>query len=318
MTGIQNMGKIAFVVHGGAGVILKKNMTPEREARVRAGLQTALITGYEILKNDGSSLDAVSAAIESLENCLEFNAGRGAVFNHTGQHEMDAAIMSGRDLTTGAVAGISGVRNPIRLARAVMEHTPHVLLAGKGAEALAKELDLPIEPEAYFHSDFRWQQFLEARDQNHIQLDHADDSERGKKFGTVGAVALDIHGDLAAGVSTGGMTNKKFGRIGDSPIVGAGLYANNETCAVSATGDGEFFIRGVVSYDISARMAYLGEDLTTATNRVIMEKLGDIGGLGGVIAVDRLGNIALPYNCDGMYRGYIDESGDAVVKIWET
>ena len=311
------MGKIAFVVHGGAGVILKKNMTPEREARVRSGLYTALITGYDLLCNGGSSLDAVSAAIESLENCLEFNAGRGAVFNHIGQHEMDAAIMSGHDLTTGAVAGISGVRNPIRLARAVMEQTPHVLLAGRGAEALAKELGLPMEPEAYFHSEHRWQQYLEARDQNQIQLDHADDPEQEKKFGTVGAVALDTFGDLAAGVSTGGMTNKKFGRIGDSPIVGAGLYANNKTCAVSATGDGEFFIRGVVSYDISARMAYLGEDLATATDAVIMKKLGEIGGLGGVIAVDCSGNIALPYNCDGMYRGYMDEDGKAVVKIWE-
>lgn len=311
------MGKIAFAVHGGAGVILKKSMTPEREARVREVLNQSLIVGYKILRDGGTSLDAVTEGIVVLEDAPEFNAGRGAVFNHSGKHEMDAAIMSGKDLSAGAVAGISGVRNPIRLARVVMEKTPHVLLAGRGAEALAEELNQAFEPEEYFHSEYRWQQYLNIRDMNQIQLDHAD-SNTERKFGTVGVVALDQNGNLAAGVSTGGMTNKKFGRIGDSPIVGAGLYANNETCAISATGDGEFFIRGVVSYDIAARMAYLGENLETAANMVIVEKLTKIGGLGGVIAVDRSGNIAMPYNCDGMYRGYIDESGEAVVKIWGT
>lgn len=310
------MGKIAFAVHGGAGVLLKEKITPDRETRVRSGLRQALAAGREILLEGGSSLAAVTAAIVSLEDCPEFNAGRGAVFSHNGKHEMDAAIMSGRDLSTGAVAGVAGVRNPIQLARAVMEQTSHVLLAGTGAEALARELDLAFEPEAYFYSEYRRRQYQQALERTGTQLDHADDHETGGKFGTVGAVALDQNGDLAAGVSTGGMTNKKAGRIGDSPIVGAGFYANNRTCAVSATGEGEYIIRGVISYDIAARMEYLGEDLATAANKVIMEKLGEIGGSGGVIAVDQTGKVVLPYNTAGMYRGFIDENGAAVVKIW--
>lgn len=311
------MRKFAFAVHGGAGVILKENMTPEREARVRTGLKKALETGRQILDKGGSSLDAVTEAIVILEDLPEFNAGRGSVFNHFGKHEMDAALMFGRDLTTGAVASVTGVRNPVRLARAVMEKTPHVLLTSEGAEALALELGLPFESDGYFYTEHRYDQLQRALERNQTQLDHADDHGEGKKFGTVGAVALDQAGDLAAGVSTGGMTNKKYGRIGDSPIVGAGLFADNRTCAVSATGEGEYFIRRVVCHDISARMEYLGENLTRAAEVVIMGRLSDLGGSGGIIAVDGSGRIAMPYNTPGMYRGFIDRKGEAVVQIWE-
>lgn len=312
------MGKIAFAVHGGAGVILKENMTPERELKVRTGLKQALETGYKILSTGGTSLDAVTEAIIILEDLPEFNAGRGSVFNHFGKHEMDAALMGGRNLYTGAVASITGIRNPIRLARAVMERTPHVILASEGAEALALELGLPFESEAYFYTQHRYEQLQRALKQNQTQLDHADEREdTDKKFGTVGAVALDQFGDVASGVSTGGMTNKKYGRIGDSPIVGAGLYADNRTCAVSATGEGEYFIRRVVCYDISARMEYLGEDLARAAQTVVMERLSEIGGSGGVIAVDASGEIVMPYNTPGMYRGFVTEQGEAVVRIWE-
>ncbi|MCF7796596.1 MAG: isoaspartyl peptidase/L-asparaginase [Lentisphaeria bacterium] len=310
------MGKFAFAVHGGAGVILKENMTPERESRVRAGLKAALETGRKILSKGGSSLDAVTEAIVILEDLPEFNAGRGSVFNHFGKHEMDAALMSGQDLSTGAVASVTGVRNPVRLARAVMEKTPHVLLTSEGAEALALALGLPFEPAEYFYTEHRYKQLQQALERNQTQLDHADDHGVGKKFGTVGAVALDEAGNLAAGVSTGGMTNKKYGRIGDSPIVGAGLYADNRTCAVSATGEGEFFIRRVACHDISARMEYLDENLAQAAQTVIMQRLGDLGGSGGIIAVDAAGHLAMPYNTPGMYRGFLDDTGEAVVRIW--
>lgn len=290
----------SLAIHGGAGTITRAMMTPEKEASYKQGLDEALLAGESILKNGGTALDAVAAAVVMLENNPLFNAGRGAVFTHNGTHEMDAAIMRGDTLEAGAVAGISKVVNPVLLAKEVMEKSGHVFLAGPQAEEFAALQGIKFESKDYFHDDFRFKQWQDVKDEDGYQLDHAKD----KKFGTVGAVAMDASGNLAAATSTGGMTNKRWGRIGDSPVIGAGNYANNNTCAISCTGHGEFFIRAVVAYDISCLMEYKGLSLKKACEFVVNEKLVKFGGEGGLIAVDTQGNICLPFNSEGMYRGY--------------
>lgn len=290
--------KYALAIHGGAGTITRALMTPEKELIYSNGLKEALAAGNQILAAGGSALDAVEIAVIALENNPLFNAGRGAVFTHNGTHEMDAAIMNGADRSAGAVAGISSVKNPIALARQIMEKSGHVFLAGQQAEQFATLHNLKLEDAAYFHDEFRYQQWMDVKDSDGYQLDHTKD----KKFGTVGAVALDVNGHLAAATSTGGMTNKKWGRIGDSPVIGAGTYANHHV-AVSCTGHGEFFIRAVVAYDIACLMEYKGLSLHEACDIVVQDKLVKMGGEGGLIAVDQYGNIALPFNSEGMYRG---------------
>ncbi len=291
--------KFALAIHGGAGTILRSTMTSELQQQYEGGLSAALDAGLSVLKAGGSSLDAVQAAVISLEDFSMFNAGKGSVFNNTGKHEMDAAIMDGATLDAGAVSGISNVKNPVTLARTIMEKSEHVLLCGQGAEQFAKLNGLDFENDEYFYNELRYQQWQQALKDDRVQLDHTE-----KKFGTVGAVALDIHGNLAAATSTGGMTNKKYGRMGDSPIIGAGTYANNNTCAISCTGHGELFMRSVVAYDISCLMEYRGLSLQEACDIVVHDKLVKIGGEGGLIAVDKHGNIELPFNSEGMYRGY--------------
>jgi beta-aspartyl-peptidase (threonine type) len=295
------MIKPGIAIHGGAGTILRSTMTREKEDIYTTALREALHAGYTILHAGGSALDAIEAAIRSLEDCPLFNAGKGAVYTNDGKHEMDASIMSGRDLSAGAVTLIRNVKNPISLARAVMEKSEHVFLCGEGAEQFAKTVNLSFEPDSYFDTAFRYEQWQKARESDGTFLDHNVPADE-KKFGTVGAVALDINGNLAAATSTGGMTNKKYGRIGDSPIIGAGTYANNKTCAISCTGHGELFIRSVVAYDISCLMEYKGMTLAQACDEVVMKKLVKIGGEGGLIAIDSKGNIELPFNSEGMYR----------------
>jgi L-asparaginase / beta-aspartyl-peptidase len=301
--------KHALVVHGGAGIMSREQMTPEIERDLRAGLQRSLDAGHTILRYGGSSLDAVTAAVRVLEDDPLFNAGRGAVFTSAETHEMDAAIMDGRTLRAGAVGAVARVKNPIDLARAVMEKSPHVMLAGKGAEDFARELGLEIGDDKYFYTEQRWRALQRVRAARAEPLSDAD------RHGTVGAAALDEAGNLAAATSTGGNTNKRPGRIGDSPIIGAGTYANNKTCAVSATGDGEFFMRAVAAHDLSALLEYGGMNLAQAA-RAVIEKVEGLGGTGGLIAVDRDGNIAVPFNTTGMYRGYVDIEGKSFVGIY--
>jgi beta-aspartyl-peptidase (threonine type) len=302
--------KYALAIHGGAGTMSPEQMAPDIERAVRAGLQRSLDAGDAILRSGGSSLDAVTAAVRVLEDDPLFNAGRGAVFTSAETHEMDAALMDGRTLRAGAVGGVSRIRNPIDLARGVMEKSPHVMLSGPGAEAFARELGLEIVDKKYFHTEQRWQALERVRAARAEPLSDAD------RHGTVGAVALDQSGNLAAATSTGGNTNKRPGRIGDSPIIGAGTYANNQTCAVSATGDGEFFVRAVAAHDVSALMEYREMNLGEAA-RIVIEKVATLGGTGGLIAVDREGNIALPFNTIGMYRGSIDVDGRSFVGIYK-
>ncbi|MFN9110343.1 MAG: isoaspartyl peptidase/L-asparaginase family protein [Bacteroidota bacterium] len=309
--------KFAIAVHGGAGTILKSLMTPEKELAYHNGLTQSLQAGYALLEKGGSALDAVEAAVMALEDFPLFNAGRGAVFTNKGTHEMDASIMDGKTLEAGAVSGISNVQNPIRLARVIKEKSGHVFLCGSDAELFAKQMQLPFQPNAYFYEEGRYKQWQEVKDSDGYQLDHTVNSAEGKKFGTVGAVALDANGNIAAATSTGGMTNKRFGRVGDSPIIGAGTYANNNTCAISCTGHGEYFIRAVVAYDISCLMEYKGYSLKQACDYVVKDKLVKFGGEGGLIAIDVHGNIELPFNSDGMYRGHQREGEHAVVKIYE-
>ena len=286
---------IAIVVHGGAGTILKKNMSDEKEKRYKSKLEEAIRTGYQVLQNGGTSLDAVEQTIMILEDSPLFNAGKGAVFTHDKRNELDASIMEGSNLKAGAVAGVTHIKNPIRAARAVMEKSEHVLLAREGAEQFALLQKLDTVSPTYFFTEKR------AR-----SLERAIKEE---KFGTVGCVALDQNGNIAAGTSTGGMTNKRWGRIGDSPIIGAGTYANNKTCGVSSTGWGEYFIRGVVAHDISAMMEYGGKSLKESANHVIHHKLTELGGSGGIIALDQKGNIVMEFNTEGMYRGYCNSEG---------
>lgn len=305
------MRKIALALHGGAGTILKSTMTPEKEIAYKTALDEALNIGYSALEKGASSLDAVEATVMSLENCPLFNAGKGSVFTNAGSHEMDAAIMTGKDLMAGAVAGISGVKNPVHLARMIMEKSEHVMLSGAGAAEFAKLLKLDFENEDYFFNQFRYDQFLEIRDTDKFQLDHTE-----KKFGTVGAVALDQNGNIAAATSTGGMTNKRFNRVGDSPIIGAGTYANNNTCAISCTGHGEFFIRAVVAYDISCLIEYKGLSLTEACEFVVNDKLKKFGGEGGLVALNTNGDCVLAFNSDGMYRAWKTSENKKGVEIY--
>ncbi|WP_414660135.1 isoaspartyl peptidase/L-asparaginase family protein [Horticoccus sp. 23ND18S-11] len=321
-----------LVIHGGAGVITRSALSSDLEQQYRAALTDASDTGYIILERGGTALDAVVAAVAVLEENPLFNAGRGSVLNADGQCELDASIMDGRSQSAGAVAGLRHIRNPITLARAVMEKSEHVMLIGDGAERFAQEQGFSLVPNEYFQTTFRRQQWEQARSRDARKaplcaspgsgLDEpafgpGDEAylTRQTKFGTVGCVALDQEGNLAAGTSTGGMTNKKFGRIGDSPIIGAGTYANNATCAVSATGWGEFFIRGVVAYDIAAQMEYKDASVAAAAAATIA-KVGRLGGDGGVIAIDRAGRIAMPFNTPGMYRAYQVAGGEAGVEIY--
>jgi beta-aspartyl-peptidase (threonine type) len=290
-----------IAIHGGAGTILKQDMSPELEAAYHCVMQESLTTGYSILAEQGNALDAVEQAVKVLEDSPLFNAAKGAVFSNSGENELDAAIMDGSNLMAGMVAGVSRIKNPILLARAIMEKSPHVMLIGKGAELFAEKHGIEIAPHAYFYLEKQWQKLQRAK-LRALTGQHENISEE-EKHGTVGAVALDQKGNLAAGTSTGGMTNKHIGRVGDSPIIGAGTYANNATCAVSATGHGEYYMRLVVSYDISALMAYQELSLKNAAEKVIFEKLSQLGGTGGLVAIDKSGNIVMPFNTDGMYRG---------------
>lgn len=311
-----------IVIHGGAGTISRENMTPEREAEYNAKLTEALRAGHAVLARGGSSLDAVAAAVNVMEDSPLFNAGKGAVFTSEGKNELDAAIMEGRTLAAGAVAGLRHVKNPVNLARAVMEKSPHVMMIGEGAEAFARQQGIEMVPESYFRTESRWRALERAREAEKRPgptsyragggVPEMDD----RKFGTVGAVALDRAGNLAAATSTGGMTNKRWGRVGDVPIIGAGTYANNASCAVSATGHGEYFIRYTVAHDICARMQYRGVPLREAADAVVMDVLVKAGGEGGVIAMDAQGNVAMPFNSSGMYRGYMGPDGTPTVAIF--
>ena len=313
-----------IVIHGGAGTILKENMTDSLEIEYKAVLEEAIRVGHEILANGGTSLEAVQRTINVMEDHPLFNAGKGAVFTNEGKNELDASIMDGETLKAGAIAGVTTVKNPINLAYQVMEKSPHVFLAGKGAEQFAREQGLEIVDPAYFHTDARFNSLQKIKDSEETQLDHdaekmafADPFIKDSKFGTVGAVALDKNGNLAAGTSTGGMTNKKWNRIGDVPIIGAGTYANNATCAVSATGWGEYFIRGVVAYDISAMMEYKKMSLQDAARAVVQDKLTELGGEGGIIAIDNKGNIAMEFNSAGMYRAAMNKDGELTMGIYK-
>jgi beta-aspartyl-peptidase (threonine type) len=301
--------KFGIVIHGGAGKIVKGNMSPEREVEYTAKLNEVLEAGYRILSGGGSSLDAVQAVIKSMEDSPLFNAGKGAVLTEKGVAELDASIMDGKTLAAGAVAGIKHVKSPITLARLVMEKSPHVMMIGDGAEEFAKQNDLEMVENEYFITKERWESYQKA-------LKREEERKKIEKHGTVGAVALDKNGNIAAGTSTGGMMMKKFGRVGDAPIIGAGTYANNNTCGVSATGSGEYFIRIGVAKDISAMMEYKGMKLLEASETVI-KKVGELGGYGGVICMDKDGNIAMPFNTEGMYRGYYMSGGKPVVLMYE-
>jgi len=296
----QSMSKFAIAIHGGAGTLVKGMMTPELELKYRNALEDALNQGYTVLEKGGASLLAVETVVKALEDSPLFNAGAGSVFTSEGTHEMDASIMDGSSLKAGAVSLITGIKNPISLAKDVMLRSEHVFMAGEGAMNFAKSLGYSLEEPSYFYDELRFQQWQEIKDSDTFQLDHSIKKDR--KFGTVGAVALDAFGNVAAATSTGGMTNKKWGRVGDSPMIGAGTYANNHTCAVSCTGSGEFFIRGVVAYDVSCLMEYKGFSISQAATEVIQNRVLSIGGDGGLIAIDQLGNIAMPFNTEGMYR----------------
>jgi beta-aspartyl-peptidase (threonine type) len=316
-----------FVIHGGAGAIERSKMTPELEKEYRAKLTEALEAGYRVLSNNGSGLDAVEAAIRIMEDSPLFNAGKGAVFTSAGTNELDSSIMDGRTLGAGAVAGLKHIKNPISLARMVMEKSPHVMMVGEGAEAFARQQGVSLVPQSYFYTERRWQELQHIKAEEKQRAIPPKKTSRRDSFaapmlgedglhGTVGAVALDMAGNLAAGTSTGGIANKRFGRVGDSPIIGAGTYADNQTCAVSATGDGEYFIRAAVAHDISALVGYKGMSVQDAADAVL-NKVKRIGGTGGVIVLDREGNFAAPFNTAGMYRGHIGEDGKTVVEIYK-
>lgn len=328
ITGIvsaQQKEKYVMVIHGGAGTILKKNMTPEKEAAYTAALTQALQAGYDKIKAGKTSLDAVEAAIHIMEDSPLFNAGKGAVFTHEGKNEMDAAIMDGKTLMAGSVAGVTTIRNPISAARAVMEKSEHVMMVGKGAEVFAKQAGLTIVDPSYFYTKERWDGLQKALAEDSVKavLDHSEKKSmklgtinKDYKFGTVGAVALDNKGNLAAGTSTGGMTNKKYGRVGDAPIIGSGTYANNLTAGISCTGWGEFFIRTVVGHDISALMEYKGLSVAEAA-KLVLDKTAKLGGDGGLIALDAKGNVTMPFNTAGMYRGTVTSDGKIMVQIYK-
>ncbi|MEJ7587613.1 MAG: isoaspartyl peptidase/L-asparaginase [Ferruginibacter sp.] len=314
------MQTISLAIHGGAGTIVKEDMTPELERAYLQGLEEAMGGGYAVLESGGTSVDAVTSAVVILENNILFNAGRGAVFTKKGLQEMDASVMDGIDLSAGAIAGVRNLRNPIQLAVAVMRNSDHVFLSGEGASDFALKQGFKPEPDEYFFSQFRYDQWKQMRDSDNYSLDHSthevEKMMRDKKFGTVGAVACDQYGNIAAATSTGGMTNKKYGRIGDSPLIGTGTYANNKTCAISCTGHGEPFIKAVAAYDVSCLMEYKGMTLSDAMNEVVNNKLPRLQGEGGMIGVDARGNIALLFNCPGMYRAARSNDGTAFVSIY--
>lgn len=316
---IPNFG---IVIHGGAGTILKENMTDSLEQAYRAKLEEAIRTGHEILANGGTALEAVQRTINIMEDSPLFNAGKGAVFTNAGTNELDASIMDGETLNAGAVAGVTTVKNPINLAYEVMVNSEHVMLGGKGAEEFAQQQDIEIVDPQYFYTENRYKSLQRIRDKEKTELDHdgktafTDPFIKDSKFGTVGCAALDKNGNLAAGTSTGGMTNKRWGRIGDAPIIGAGTYANNATCAVSSTGWGEFFIRGMVAHDISALMEYKGLSLQEAARKVIQEKIPALGGDGGIVAIDHEGNVAMEFNTAGMYRAKMNRNGELEIGIY--
>lgn len=311
---------ITICIHGGAGTILKEDMTPELEKAYLAGLQTALNAGYAVLEEGGTAVNAVKAAVVVLEDNILFNAGRGSVFTKKGVQEMDAAIMRGEDLEAGAVCGIRSVRNPVELAAEVMVNSNHVFLSGKGANDFAIKQGIKLEPDEYFFSQFRYDQWKSLRDSDNYSLDHThhhlEELMKDKKFGTVGAVACDANGNIAACTSTGGMTNKKYGRVGDSPVIGAGTYANNKTCAISCTGHGEPFIKAVAAYDVSCLMEYKGINLQDAMNQTVNVKLKNMDGEGGMIGVDAQGNFSMLFNSAGMYRGVKNSEGVDEVSIY--
>ena len=315
------MHTISLAIHGGAGTILREEMTPELEQAYLQGLTDALNAGYAVLEEGGTAANAVKAATVILEDNMLFNAGRGSVFTKKGVQEMDAAIMDGTDRSAGAVAGIRNVRNPVELAVEVMRNSNHVFLSGKGANDFAIKQGIKLEPDEYFFSQFRYDQWKQLRDSDNYSLDHThqrvEELMRDKKFGTVGAVACDGNGNIAAATSTGGMTNKKYGRIGDSPVIGCGTYAHNRTCAISCTGHGEPFIRAVAAYDVSCLMEYKGLSLQEAMRIVVHEKLPAIGGEGGMIGVDAQGNISMQFNSAGMYRGARSSRGVEEVAIYK-
>lgn len=310
------MPTFTLVIHGGAGTILKTSMTAEKEAAYRVALEDALKAGYNLLQKGSNAVDAVRAAVVSLEDNILFNAGRGSVFNKDGRQEMDAAIMDGKNLMAGAVSAVRNIRNPIELAFMIMTKSEHVMMNGEGAVAFAKLHGIKTEPDEYFFSEFRYDQLKKAQETGETMLDHNVDVQ-DNKFGTVGAVACDVHGNIAAATSTGGMTNKQFGRIGDSPIIGAGTYANNKTCAISCTGHGEPFIRAVTAYDVSCLMEYKGLSLEEAMNIVTHDKLMKIDGEGGMIGVDAKGNGAMVFNSEGMYRGMRSSNGINGIAIYK-
>lgn len=309
------MKKFSIALHGGAGTLVKGAMTVKLEAKYKQHLEEALKVGYGILEKGGTALEAVEKTVVELENSPLFNAGRGSVFTAEGTHEMDASIMEGKHLQAGAVALVRGIKNPIKLARCVMEQSAHVFLAGEGAMQFAQSLSFKVESPEYFFDQWRYDQWQEIKGSDSFQLDHSVNKD--SKFGTVGAVACDLNGNLAAATSTGGMTNKRFGRVGDSPMIGAGTYANNNTCAVSCTGSGEYFIRGVVAYDVSCLMEYKGLSLAEAANEVINNRVLKIGGDGGLIAVDSYGNMTMSFNTEGMYRASQSSLGHKEISIYK-
>lgn len=312
--------KLTLVIHGGAGTILKEDITPELEQAHIRSLKAALNAGFLVLEKGGTSLNAVKAASMALEDDILFNAGKGSVFTKDGRHEMDASIMDGSNLAAGAVAGIRNVRNPIQLAAEVMLNSDHVFLSGKGANDFAIKQGIKLEADEYFFSQFRYDQWKSVRDLDIYILDHTDENMeelmKDKKFGTVGAVACDVYGNIAAATSTGGMTNKKYGRIGDSPLIGCGTYANNKTCAISCTGHGEIFIRAVAAYDVSCLIEYKGMNLQEAMQEVVCKKLVHLGGEGGMIGVDAMGNAAMIFNSPGMYRAAKNNYGYEEIAIY--
>lgn len=317
----KKMRPFSIAIHGGAGTILKSDMTSDLEQAYARGLEDAVNAGYAVLEEGGSAINAVKAAVVILEDNLLFNAGRGSVFTKKGVQEMDAAIMDGKKLAAGAIAGVRNVRNPIELAAEVMKNSNHVFLSGKGANDFAIKQGVKLEPDEYFFSQFRYDQWKVMRDSDNYSLDHThqglEELMKDKKFGTVGAVACDSEGNIAAATSTGGMTNKKYGRIGDSPLIGSGTYANNGTCAISCTGHGEPFICAVAAHDVSAMMEYKNLSLHDAMHEVVMVKLVEMEGEGGMIGVDAQGNISMIFNSAGMYRAMKNSKGDFAVGIYQ-
>lgn len=308
------MKTFSIAIHGGAGTLVKGMMTADKEITYKSALEYALNEGYAILEKGGSAMDAVETAVRALEDSHLFNAGKGSVFTANGTHEMDASIMDGKSLKAGAVSLITGIKNPVSLARDIMEKSEHVFMAGQGAMEFAKAHQHELADPDYFYDEFRHRQWVEIRDTESFQLDHAKKKEG--KFGTVGAVACDEFGNIAAATSTGGMTNKKFGRVGDSPMIGAGTYANNETCAISCTGSGEYFIRGVVAYDVASIIEHTGRTLADAATDVIMNRVAKLGGDGGLIAINAKGEVSMPFNTEGMYRAFRKSSGEQAVLIY--